>query len=356
MSKLASENTQFSQLPHLQPITGPMVWNRADLINDTGWIIQLNQRQLNEIHLLVRKFGGAPLKTIEVDKTHFRACSELIRHTRVELDRGRGVVLFRGIDPEQYQLKELRIIMWILGTAVGVPMVQNARGELLGEVTDRGHDYDANNVRGYTTRRELAFHCDASEIVALLCVHPAREGGSSKIVCAAAIHNEILANRPELLAPLYRGYHFDLRGEGSKGEHNEVTQHRVPVFHYHSEQLSIRFNYKTIVDGMRKAGLPVTGIDLEALDYVRELSSREDLKVDMDFQPGDIQWLSNHDVLHARDEFLDWPEPNRKRRLLRMWLSLPHGRPLRDEFSDRFNNGPKNGPVTVSGAGYWAGA
>ena len=42
----------------------------------------------------------------------------------------------------------------------------------------------------------------------------------------------------------------------------------------------------------------------------------------MDLEPGDIQWLSNHTVMHARTEYEDWPEPQRKRHLLRLWLSI----------------------------------
>jgi len=355
-SNIFEDSSLTPHPPHLAEIRGPMLWTRETLNRDRSWVINLDKQQLDELDKIALTDSQQPLELIKTDPNRFSQCVSLIDHTRDELDRGRGVVLFRGIDARRYDASQLRTLMWTLGIAVGDPMVQNARGELLGEVTDYGHDYQANNVRGYTTRSELAFHCDASEIVALLCVHPARQGGHSKIVCSAAIHNEILATRPELLAPLYRGYHFDLRGEGATGERDEVTHHRVPIFHYHENRLSIRFNYKTIVDGMRKAGKPVKGLDLEALDYLRELSMRPDLVVDMQFEAGDIQWLSNHDVLHARDEFVDWDDSERKRRLYRMWLTLPHGRSLRPEFIDRFNNGPKRGPKHVPGAGYWAGA
>jgi len=355
-SNIFEDSQSIQHAPHLAEIRGPMLWTRETLSQDRRWIVNLDKPQLDELDQIAETYSHQQFEHIQNDPNRFPECARLIDQTRDELNRGRGVVLFRGIDARRYEANQLRTLMWTLGIAVGDPMIQNARGELLGEVTDYGHDYQANNVRGYTTRSELAFHCDASEIVALLCVHPARQGGHSKIVCSAAIHNEILATRPELLAPLYRGYHFDLRGEGATGDRDEVTRHRVPIFHYHEDRLSIRFNYKTIVDGMRKAGKPVEGLDLEALNYLSELSKRPDLVVDMQFEAGDIQWLSNHDVLHARDEFLDWDEPNRKRRLYRMWLTLPHGRSLRPEFIDRFNNGPKRGPKPVPGAGYWAGA
>ena len=337
---------------------GPSVWSRDSLSKDTSWIIKLSDAQLEAMDNAINNLDGDfdSIETIRREKQRLAPLSPLLDHTRNELNRGRGVVLYKGIDTTRYSRNQLRLLMWILGIEIGEPMVQNARGDLLGEVMDRGYDYDSNNVRGYTTKRALGFHCDASEVVALLCVHPARSGGASRIVCAAAIHNEIVKHHPEFLPSLYRGFHFDLRGEGANREHNEVTRHRVPVFHFYHGRLSVRFNYKTIIDGMRKAGAPVSGIDLAALDYVRELTSRPDLVVEMDFEAGDIQWLSNHDVLHARDEFIDFDEPERRRRLLRLWLTLPDGRPLRDEFSDRFNNGPKRGPKVVPGADYWAGA
>ena len=73
----------------------------------------------------------------------------------------------------------------------------------------------------------------------------------------------------------------------------------------------------------------------------------------MTFERGDIQLLSNHSILHARDEFEDFDEPERKRRLLRVWLNFLDGRPLADRFADRFNTGPRNGIQVQEGAGYW---
>lgn len=336
-----------------QPVSGPNLWTRADLAHRQDWRVTLSQTQQDQMADALALIEGVPFDAIVHDAVSLPAWQPVFDHAKTELIAGRGVVLIRGLDAGRYSHDQLRQIFWIVAKRLGRPMVQNAKGDLLGQVIDHGHDYDANNVRGYTTNRALAFHCDASEVVGLLCVHPAKSGGTSHICCAAAIHNELLAHEPQLLAPLYRGFHFDLRGEGDGKDDNTITQHRVPIFHYLDGRLSIRFNYKTIVDGMRKAGKPLTGIDLDAVDRVAELSRREDLVFDMDFQPGDMQWLSNHDVLHARGEFTDWDDEARKRRLLRIWLQMDDGRPLREAFSNRFNTGPKAGPAVVPGAGYW---
>jgi len=211
-------------------------------------------------------------------------------------------------------------------------------------------------VRGYTTSQEIAFHCDSGDVVNLLCIHPSKSGGQSRIVCSAAIYNEMLANHPDLLDPLYEGFHFDLRGEGATGDRNETSNYRVPVCHYHEGRLSMRFNRKTITDGMRKAGKPLDTLQQAAVDCIKEISERPEFHFDMDFRKGDIQMLSNHDVLHARTNFEDYPEPERKRRLLRAWVNLPEPRPMRDDFTDRFNTGPRQGPAIQDGVDYWVGA
>jgi len=344
-----------AHLPHRQLISSPSVWYRDDLMQSNSWRLQVSDKQLQQLHTVLSQSESVPADELTGRHDLLPAWRETFAHLRHELDQGRGVVLLRGLHAERYSLPQLKRLYWMLATCVGSPMVQNAVGDLLGEVLDRGHDYQANNVRGYTTSAALGFHCDPADVVALLCVHPARKGGTSHIVSAAALHNEMQKHYPQYLPSLYRGYHFDLRGEGAKGEHNEVTEHRVPVFHFEDKQLSMRFNYRTIVDGMRKAGMPLQGDDLAAVDCVAELCKRPDMIVDMDFERGDIQWLSNYDCLHARGAFTDWPEPERQRRLLRIWLNLDQGRRLRDDFSNRFNNGPKQGPKVVPGAGYWAG-
>lgn len=56
----------------------------------------------------------------------------------------------------------------------------------------------------------------------------------------------------------------------------------------------------------------------------------------MDFRPGDIQWLLNYAALHSRTSYLDFPQPERKRHLLRLWLQRDMGRPLTPDFGKPF--------------------
>ena len=58
----------------------------------------------------------------------------------------------------------------------------------------------------------------------------------------------------------------------------------------------------------------------------------------MELQPGDIQLVQNHTILHDRTAFEDYAEPERKRHLLRLWLSPPNARPLPEVFAERFGS------------------
>src|SRR3546814_8525712 len=96
--------------------------------------------------------------------------------------------MLRGLPVEDYDVESLYTIYWGLGVHLGTPMSQNAKGELIAEVTDRGKDYEQNNVRGYTTRAALVPHCDSTDAVTLLCVHPSKSGGASWITSRSEEH------------------------------------------------------------------------------------------------------------------------------------------------------------------------
>jgi len=198
-------------------------------------------------------------------------------------------------------------------------------------------------VRGYTTNARLRPHCDAADVVGLLCRQPAMRGGESQIASSAAIFNHLAVEHPGFIAPLMQGFHYDLRGEGVTDDPDETTFQRVPVFSWYAGRLSCRYNGKSIEDGMRKAGIPLDGVALEAVRAVGELAAQPPFRFDMIFEQGDIQLLSNHTVLHARGGFEDWPEPERQRDLWRVWLNLRDGRPLQPAFADRLNTGPRGG-------------
>lgn len=337
--------------PALPPsrVTDPAAWLAADLAADQGWIQQLDAGEIHELDRAVEAVLGRGLGAtlgpggFGRDDFPLTDLADRIAGWAHDLDQGRGVVLVKGLDPDRYDDDALAALYWGIAVHLGLPVPQNAAGDLIGHVRDTGRDYGSKNVRGYTTRAEMKAHCDAADVVGLLCRHPARQGGESLIASGIAVYNHLAAERPELIAPLLEGFHFDLRGEGVTADPDETTFHRVPVYSWHAGRLSCRYNGKTIADGMAKRGLPLGGLALEAVREVGRLAMEPPFRFDMTFEKGDIQLLSNHSVLHARAGFEDWPEPERQRHLWRLWLNLRDGRPLAPEFADRLNTGPRGG-------------
>ncbi len=336
-----------------QPIEERAAWRPENLASDSSWVHYLDDGELEELNDAIDHVRARELAACEFEREDFPlpSLSRRIDSIIHELEHGRGCVLIKGLDVERYEMGDLKTLYWGLGVHLGNPISQNAKGDLIGHVTDSGREYQRKNVRGYTTNDALRPHCDSSDIVSLLCVHHAKSGGESLIASSITIFNEVSRTRPEYLGDLAEGFHFDLRGEGATGDPEEVTRHRVPVFCYHDGRLSARYNQKIIEDGQRKAGSPLTGRTLEAVRYIGELALRDDIRFDMRFERGDIQILNNHMILHARNSFEDFDESERKRNLLRLWFNLRNGRKLPPEFAERLNTGPRGG-VAIKGKDY----
>ena len=333
------------------PVSGPSAWKAGDFAGDSSWIRTFSRQELDELHAATAKLQATGMGPEEFRREDFPLpiLGDAIADIHAELAEGRGFVLLRGIDVERYDADQLNLLYWGFQCHLGDIISQNSEGALLGNVTDRHEDYELGkhydkNIRGHRTRSRLYPHTDTCDVVGLLCVRPAKSGGTSAICSSSAIYNALLENHPEYLPALTRGFHFDLIGKGRS--EFEYTINRNPVFSYYQGYLSCRFNKRQIELGMGRAGIALTDLERAAIEYVRELSLSEVFLLRMDFQPGDIQLLNNHVILHMRDVYEDWPEPERRRLLLRVWVNVPNGRPLAPDFADRLNSGGRGG-VTV---------
>ncbi|MEM7405420.1 MAG: TauD/TfdA family dioxygenase [Pseudomonadota bacterium] len=326
------------------PVDLPCAWYGCDLQHDDSWIWPLQDHYVDELDAALKAIDRAGLKETEITRERFviPEFSAFLQRMLHELEYGRGFVLMRGFPVERYDYEALRRIYFGLGTHVGPAESQNIKGELMQEVRDLGFDYRLSEHRGSMTSAELRPHCDITDVVALLCIRTARTGGTSTIRSAMTVYNEVLRDHPEYLDPLHRGFHFELDGKGPTGAPDEVT-HRIPVFSWHQGYLACRFNQKAIEGGAPKAGAPLAPIEQEAIDFVGRTAVRDDVELGMRFEPGDIQWLNNHVILHSRTGYEDHVEPERKRLLLRLWLNHAGSRPLDDAFANKALNGPRRG-------------
>ena len=319
-------------------ITGRSAWTGAELRRRDDWIYRLSPTEIGEIDTAVAAVRARGLELAEITRTDFPLPSfaAVLERLREEILNGRGFVLIRGLPVEGRPIEQNAAAYCGIGSYFGNPRSQNAMGHLLGHVRDLGLATSDPNVRTYQTTERQHFHTDSCDIVGLLCLKTAKLGGLSSITSSMAIYNEMAARRPDLLPRLFKPFPTDRRGEVPEGK---KPYFEIPVYNDHAGHLSVIYSRTYIDSSQRFAEAPrLAPADVEALDYFDDLANDSELRLDMELQPGDMQFLHNHTILHDRTAFEDWPEPERKRHLLRLWLAAPGARPLPPVYAERYGS------------------
>ncbi|MEJ8848852.1 TauD/TfdA family dioxygenase [Variovorax rhizosphaerae] len=310
--------------------TGAANWVAKDLEDPHEWIIQLSDAQIAAIDGALRaaRAAGAGLPTLTQQNFPLEGFDALVKEVHERLENGRGIIVLRGLPAARYSKDELRLIYWGLGLYLGTAVSQSSKGDFLGDVKDFGADTFSSTGRGYMSKQHLGFHTDTADVVALIVMRTAKAGGLSKISSSVAIRNEIARTRPDLLELLYKPFYWSWKGQEAPGEKGYYQQ---PVYSEHEGKFSsrdIRTHIYQAHQDFADELPPLSEKQKEALELIGQLADEPRFHLSMMFEPGDIQLLNNHVTLHSRTEFEDWPEEDRKRHLLRMWLSMPNTRTL----------------------------
>jgi hypothetical protein len=247
------------------------------------------------------------------------ALGETLRH-------GRGFVLLRRLTRDRFGLDGMGRALFGLGAHIGVPLPQSWHGELLGNVIDVS-DREAT-ARGYQTGGGQRMHTDSCDIIALMCVRPAKSGGASRISSAVAVHNAILAQRPDLAEHLYRGFVYRRMERDAELGSGILVTPPVPTFSTDSGVLSCHTSGSYPRRAFAAGDAVPDALAIEALDTLARLAASPDFHLDMEIGEGDIQFLNNRRMLHGRLDYEDHPELDRRRHMLRLWLHVPTWPPL----------------------------
>ena len=328
----------------------PAAWFGADLASkpDT-WHHTLRDEEIDELIAAANEFSasGEELGKISphnfvLDKFAFRL-SEL----QDELRTGIGFKLISGLPINELTPEIYSTVFCGLGSYLGKARYQNAVGHLLGHVRDTGASATDPSVRIYQTSARQTFHTDRSDVVGLMCIKEAKEGGDSLLASSVTAFNEVMKKSPILAKELMKPVAYDRRGEIPTGQKPYMT---IPVVNWHKGQLTCIYQREYIMSAQRYDDAPkLTKAQIEAFDLFDEVLNDDKISLKMRLRPGDMQFVYNHSLFHDRTGFVDWPEPERKRHLLRLWLSLPGDRELPATFSQAYGNldvGDRGGVVT----------
>jgi len=316
----------------------PAAWHGPELAARTeDWTVHLTQTHVDEIDAALRgamALHGDNIAAISADDFPLPTLGPVLLSLRDSLINGCGFTLIRDLPLDKFTPRQVATLFYGIGSHIGSARSQNAMGHVLGHVRDIGKSGDDMNARIYQTSERQTFHTDSADVVALICLRQSKSGGESLLVSAETIFNEFLKRRPDLLARLFDPIATDRRGEVPEGM---KPFFEIPVYSWFAERLTVMYQRQYIDSAQRFDGaLRLSPEHVEALDLFDQLANDPKLHLSMRLEPGDMQFVYNHAMLHDRNGFEDWPEPERCRHLLRLWLSVPGDRPLPDCFKERF--------------------
>jgi len=312
-------------------------WKGADLAqHPERWVRELSVDEISEIEKAIDHFERSGLSTEQISPDSFPlpTLGPVLLELREQLQNGLGFTLIRGFPVVRHSIEQACTLFCGIGSYLGSARSQNAAGHILGHVCDVGGDLNDANVRIYQTAKRQTFHTDSCDAVGLLCLKEAKEGGDSLLAATHTLYNEMMRRNPELAACLFKPIATDRRGEVPEGA---KPYFMIPVLNWHQGKLTGLYQRVYIDSASRFDDAPQPDPQhIRALDLFDEIANDPSIHLSMRLQPGDMQFVYNHTNLHDRTGFRDWPEPENRRHLLRLWLALPDDRELPEVFRERY--------------------
>lgn len=319
---------------HTRTITDPSAWTGPDLDADRSWVHELDDDHRAQLHRALEAVNQAGLSLAQIGAGQFPlgSLTEVLAAVGREVQTGRGVALVRGVDVERYPLEDLERIYWGLCAHLGTGITQNSDASLIHYVTD-GTLRPNQGTRGVGSPKRSSLHVDLTDCVSLLCIRQAPDNPPSWVASSTMVHNRFLVERPDLLPALYQGFEWD-RLEEQRPSEAPTTGYRVPVFSEADGLVSCRYNRYWMARAIERAQGRVPddiGALFDTFDRVAD-----SVRFELDFQPGDIQFVNNYTVLHGRHEHALVDDEERKRLLMRVWLDFDRARPVSDPALVRY--------------------
>jgi hypothetical protein len=341
-------------MPEIRPVTGACAWHGRDMAGSARWQRHLSPAQLAEIDraLAAALARGVGWEAMNAEDFPLPSFMRLAAEIRAELEDGCGLLLLRGIEPGRYSLDELKLLYAGLCRHIGALVYSNRAGEIMREIRDVTRDEERGVGERYgalpdagkpgaflssyartLTNQLLRFHTDRCDVVALFCIRQAQQGGLSQLCSSPMVHNEMLRRRPELAAALYEPVWRSRFGEEDMTDNSAYP---LPVWGVRDGKFTSHYSRTFIEVAQHRPEMPrLSAAQAEALDLLHALA--EEMCFAMSFAPGDIQFVNNHVIYHARSAFEDAPAEG-GRLLLRLWMAMPNSRALPEDHAVLWRN------------------
>lgn len=313
------------------PISSPMAWSGETFIENDGTVF-LGDDCIAELNSVAEEIKANPLLVTALDPCYFKmpACREMMVKIRSEIIIGTGMVIIDRLPVENLEEDTAKKLYWLLMSMISQPVAQKWDGTLIYDVKDTGGKSTAGSgIRSSKTTGGQGYHTDNAfnlppDIVGLFCLQTAREGGISGLVSFETIFNILLQEYPDVLPRLFEPFYFDRQMEHAQGD--ELVSLK-PIFVTNGQQLFSHYSPSVIRQGYQMIDNNMDEETSTSMEVLKEVSERPGIGKVLTFERGQIQVVNNRRIGHRRTEFTDWPESDRRRHLVRIWLR-ENGRPF----------------------------
>jgi Taurine catabolism dioxygenase TauD, TfdA family len=305
---------------HTEQIHDATAWIGSDFVGKEDITVRLTEANVNALEELLVTTRGLERDAIERSDCSHPELDGDLQAVYEEIMFGRGLVVLAGFPLDDHSLDDIERMYWIVCSHFGRLVSNNSFGHRMVRVQQEILPDGAQPARGTKSNGELAMHNDAADILSLLWVHQAKKGGESQFASGPAAHNAILSTRPDLLPILYRGFPHHRRSEQPDNQ-PDVTPYDVPIFSNVNGRVCINFTYSSIAPALRVLGRELTDLENEALELLRGVLVRQQFEFRQD--RGEAVIGNNFVMCHSRSDFVDGPDPQRRRLLLRAWMEVP---------------------------------
>ena len=310
----------------------PAAWRPEDLVANPDWRQAWTEPELRQLEFAAQQ----PSIEKATESLAGTDASKRLLRLRDVLEDGCGAVWLQGLDADRLELQQLRRLFGAACRVVGTPVSQTAQGDLMFDVRDEGFGDQDRRTRGPNTNKRLSFHTDRCDVIAFLCVRNAATGGDNQLVSSMTLYNDIEATRPDLLAVLRQSFLYQ--------RHNVDLNHpkpyiEQPIFSIFAGCFAANMLRVLIERAYAADDTPaMSALQREALDYLEQLAESPERHKEFRQQRGDMVFLNNFVTLHRRTAFTDHEQPELRRHLLRVWLSMPNSRPLDPRFAGNYGD------------------
>jgi Taurine catabolism dioxygenase TauD, TfdA family len=305
---------------YTEPVDDSMTWTGKELRHKEDFTFDLSSRNVKALQSILSATASKDRDEITPQDARHPDLDDDLARLYHDLMYGKGLACVRGFPVEQHSIEELERMYWAFCTHLGYLVSNNSFGHRMVRVQEEVLPNGVQPARGTKSRAELAMHNDAADILSLLCVYPAAEGGASQFSSGPAAHNTILAQRPDLLEVLYQGFPHHRRSEQPDNQ-PDVTPYDVPVFSQIDGRICINFTYSSIMPAMKTIGREFTATENEAVELLRNVLV--DQQVEFRLESGEAAVANNFAMCHSRSDFVSSTDPKRSRCFLRAWMEVP---------------------------------